>query len=203
MKSNVVRNTCAAGLGLLTLLIWASAAEKPRTAPPAETPEAVIQRWPPRSRNTAGLMIEKYGRPDQFDRDTMVWFNNGEWKRTIVYRRRFHRDPAVVRTDFLEQTIGYLVPNEKIDELKRFNARITVSPAAGEITFASESEAINRLALNLADEIVTGKRGVADARAVYMKTSRLSASGKSSSYLEALQFEADNTRVMTPTGADR
>jgi hypothetical protein len=207
-KITVVRNACAAGLGLLTLLIWASAAEQPTAVRPAlvmpaESPEAVIMRWPPRARNTAGLMLERYGRPDQFDRDTMVWFNNGEWKRTIVHRRRFHRDPAVVRTDFLEQTIGYLVPNDKIDELRRFNPKLTVSETAGELTFASESEPMNRLAMNLADEIVTGKRGVADARAFYLKTSRLSVSGKSSSYLDALQFEADNTRVMTPTGADR
>lgn len=214
-KATVVRNSCAAGLGILTLLIWASAADQPKagrtperaapvvSATPGESPEAIIQRWPPRSRNVAGLLLEKYGRPDQFDRDTMVWFNNGEWKRTVVYRRRFHRDPAVTRTDILEQSIGYLVPNDKVAELMRFNGKLTISQTAGEIGFASESEAKNRLALNLADEIVTGKRGVADARAEYLKTARLAASGKSSSLLEALQFEADNTRVMMPTGADR
>lgn len=214
-KATIVRNSCAAGLGILTMLIWASAADQPKagrtpqhaapvvSAATGEAPEAIIRRWPPRSRNVAGLMLEKYGRPDQFDRDTMVWFNNGEWKRSIVYRRRFHRDPAVTRTDILEQSIGYLVPNDKVAELARFNGKLTVSQTAGELAFASESEAKNRLALNLADEIVTGKRGVAAARAEYMKTARLAASGKSSPLLESLQFEADNTRVMMPTGADR
>lgn len=214
-KATIVRNSCAAGLGILTMLIWASAADQPKTgrapdraapvvaAVQGESPETIIMRWPPRSRNVAGLMLEKYGRPDQFDRDTMVWFNNGEWKRTVVYRRRFHRDPAVTRTDILEQSIGYLVPNDKVAELMRFNGKLMVSQTAGELGFASESEAKNRLALNLADEVVTGKRGVADARAEYLKTARLAASGKSSSLLEALQFEADNTRVMMPTGADR
>lgn len=201
-KSTVVRNACAASLGLLTMLIWASAADKPKAAP-AGTPEDVIMRWPPRSRNAAGLLLEKYGRPDQYDRNTLVWFNNGEWKRTIVRRRVQHPDPAVVRTDFLEQTIGYMVPSDKLADLKRFNPRLEASQTAGELTFASDSEEKNRLALNLADEIVTGRRGVADARAVYLKTSRLAASGKSSPLLESLQFEADNTRVMTPTGADR
>jgi hypothetical protein len=209
-KTTVVRNACAASLGLLTLLIWASAADQKRTPMPsagavkaAESPEDIIMRWPPRSRNTAGLLLEKYGRPDQFDRDSLVWFHNGEWKRTIVHRKLAHRDPAVARTDILEQTIGYLVPSDKIEDLKRFNPKLEVSTVAGELTFSSESEAKNRLAMNLADEIVTGKRGVADARAYYLKTSRLSASGKSSTLLESLQFEADNTRVMTPTGADR
>ena len=205
MKSKVIRNACAASLGLLTLLIWASAASKPesRTPAPDETPERVIMRWPPHTRNAAGLLLEKYGRPDQFDRETLVWFNNGEWKRTIVHRKVSRRDPSGKTRDFLEQTLGYLVPADKIADIERFSPMIEVSRTAGEITCSSESESKNRLALNMADEIVTGKRGVADARAEYLKTSRLAASGKYSEYLEALQFDADNTRVMIPTGADR
>jgi len=198
--SRQVRN---AGLLLLALLTCAAAVPRNEPASAGETPEAITRRWPPRSRAAASLMIEKYGAPDQYDRDTLVWFNNGEWKRTIVYRRRLHNDPAVTRSDFLEQTIGYLVPNDKVAELKRFNPKLTVSQAAGELTFASDSEAKNRLALNLADEIVTGGRTAADARAFYLKTSRLSAAGKSSSYLDELRFEVDNVRFMTPGGEDQ
>ncbi|MDP3544234.1 MAG: hypothetical protein Q8T11_17350 [Elusimicrobiota bacterium] len=211
MKSNVVRNACGASLGLLTVLIWASAAEKPRTAaPPAQaraeagaSPEALIRRWPPRSRAAAALLLETYGLPDQFDENSLAWFGNGEWKRTVVHRKLSRRDGSGRTKDFLEQTVGYLVPQDKLADLERFHQLLEVSPIAGEMTFASDSEAKNRLAMNLADEIATGKRGPADARAAYLKTSRLAVSGKSSPYLEALQFEPDNTRVMIPTGADR
>lgn len=216
MMNTVSRKSSAAGLGLLALLVCATSIERsmlqaqaaaaaPQSAIalPGETPESIITRWPPRSRSAAGLMLEKYGTPDQFDRNTMVWFNNGEWKKTIVHRAISRRDPTGKSKDYLEQTVGYLVPADKVADLKRFSLMIEVSPTAGELTFASESESKNRLALNLADEIVTGKRGVADARAFFLKTTRLAASGKSSSYLDALRFEFDNTRYMTPTGADR
>ncbi len=186
MKSSIVRNACGASLGLLTLLIWASAS--------GPAPEELIKRWPPRSRSAAALLLEKYGRPDQFDGNSLAWFGHGEWKRTIVRRRA---------KGLVEQTVGYLAPQDKLSDLKRFHQRLEVSPTAGEMTFSSPSEETNRLALNLADEVATGKRGPADARAAYLKTSRLALSGKTSPYLERLRFEPDNTRVMIPTGADR
>lgn len=203
MMESISRKGRASGLALLALILCAAAAPSNEPAGPGDTPESIIMRWPPRTRSTARVLLEKYGGPDQFDRDTLVWFNNGAWKRTIVHRKVVRRDPAGMNKGFLEQTIGYLVPNDKVADLKRFSPSIDVSQTAGELTFASESEAKNRLALNLADEIVTGKRSVADARAFLLKTSRLSASGKSSPYLDALLFDADNTRYMAPTGADR
>lgn len=214
------RTIAAAGTGLLVLLIGGLGMRKspeprpaagPASAPAAqaarpgqaESAQAVVKRWPKRTRDAAELMLEKYGEPDQFDRDTLAWFNNGDWKKTIVHRAPSRRDPAGKAGDFIEQSVGYLVPGEKVADLNRFNPMIEVSLTAGEMTFASDSESRNRLALNLAEEIVTGKRAVADARAFYERTARLSASGKSSSYLDKLQFEADNQRYMTPTGADR
>lgn len=165
---------------------------------PGETPEAIIKRWPQNSRRTAALLLEKYGAPHQFDRDTMAWFNAGDWKKTVV-----RGSAAAKNRNFLEQTVGYLVPSDKVAELERFDPRVDVSLTAGELSFASDSEATNRLAVNLAEEIVTGKRNVADARAFYQRTARLAASGKSSSYLDSIQFDVDNSRYMTPTGADR
>lgn len=208
MKSSIVRNACGASLGLLTALIWASAEDRPAASPPAQapahtaparaptgpSPETLIKTWPPRSRTAAALLLEKYGRPDQFDANSLAWFGNGEWKRTIVRRRA---------KGLVEQTVGYLAPQDKLADLKRFHPRLEVSPTAGEMTFSAASEEKNRLALNLADEVATGKRGPADARAAYLKAARLAVSGKSSPYLERLQFEPDNTRVMIPTGADR
>lgn len=203
MMNTVIRKGRVAGLGLLALLVCATAAPQGAIAMPVETPESIVMRWPPRTRNAAGLLLEKYGTPDQFDRNALVWFNNGEWKRTVVRRTVARRDPAGKNRDYLEQTVGYLVPADKVADLKRFSPMIEVSTTAGELTFASESESKNRLALNLADEIVTGKRGVADARAFLLKTTRLAAAGRSSPYLDTLRFEVDNMRYMTPTGADR
>ena len=216
MINSASRTMFAVTLGLLAAVSSAAASEKPRAAAkgamaapessiakPGDTPESIILRWPPRSRTTAGLLLEKYGMPDQFDRDTLAWFNNGEWKKTVVHRVLSRRDPSGKNKDYLEQTVGYLVPADRVAELKRFNPMIEASQTAGELTFASDSESKNRLALNLAEEVVTGKRGVADARAFYLKTTRLSSSGKTSPYLEGLRFEVDNSRYMVPTGRDQ
>jgi len=216
MSGSISRKLLAAGLGILALLgraavvgqeamaaIAAPKGASAKTAKQAETPKNIVRKWPASPRGAAELLLEKYGEPDQFDRNTLVWFHNGDWKKTIVRRAVSRRDPTGRRKDFIEQTVGYLVPGDKIADLNRFNPMIEVSLSAGEMSFASESESNNRLALNLAEEILTGKRGVADARAFYAKTTRLAASGKSSSYLDQIQFEAENTRYMTPTGSDR
>ena len=187
----------AAGFGLLALLVCAS----PRTiAGNTAGAKSTIRTWRNPERATAAAMIEKYGGPPQFDSHALVWFNNGNWKRTIVYRKGVKR--SAPDKEFLQQAIGYIVPNDKIAALKRFDRRLEVSPTAGELIFTSDSEATNLLALNLADEIVAGKKNVAQAREFFAKTTRLAASGKSSSYRESLHFEVDNARYMTPTGAD-
>jgi hypothetical protein len=191
----------AAGVGLLALIVFP--AVRTAHAAAAATPESVIRAWPAPERAAAGAMLAKYGPPSQYDRRALVWFNNGNWKRTIVYRRALHRSGKAPGKDFLQQTVGYIVPNDKLALLKSFNGRLEVSPTAGELSFASDSEATNLLALNLADEIVVGKRSVAQAREFFAKTSRLAASGKSSSYMDGLRFDVDNNRYMTPTGADQ
>ncbi|HEX4046920.1 MAG TPA: hypothetical protein VH309_03755 [Elusimicrobiota bacterium] len=190
----------AAGLGLLALLAWPA----PRAAAaPRASPQAVIRAWPRRERAVARAMLEKYGRPAQFDRRQLVWFNKGIWKRTIVYRRSPRFSAKAPDAEFLQQTVGYIVPADKIAALERFDPRIEVSPTAGELGFISDSEGTNLLGLNVADEVVTGRRSVSDARAFFARTSRLAASGKSSPFLRKLLFPVDNKRYIAPTGADR
>ena len=190
----------AAGVALLVPLLLASVGSA--RAGGAAAPETVITIWPPAQRAAARALIEKYGRPAQFDSDALAWFDNGIWKRTIVFRKGLRRARGRDK-DFLQQTVGYIVPADKVAALKRFDSRLEVSQTAGEMTFTSDREATNLLALNLADEIVTGKRSVASARAFFTRTTLLAVSGKSSSYREKLRFGVDNSRYMTPSGADR
>ena len=190
----------AAGSVLVAALALVPA--RPALAGKAAPAETVVEIWPPAQRATARALIDKYGRPAQYDSHALAWFNNGIWKRTVVYRYGLrggkHRD-----REFLQQTVGYIVPADKIEALKKFDQRLEVSQTAGEMTFTSDREATNLLALNLADEIVTGKRTVASARAFFLRTSLLSAAGKSSPYRRDLRFGVDNSRFMTPGGADR
>ncbi|HXT00132.1 MAG TPA: hypothetical protein VN915_05620 [Elusimicrobiota bacterium] len=190
----------AAGLALL--LSPALGAAREARAGAAASPEVVVGIWPESHRATARALIEKYGRPEQYDSHALAWFNNGIWKRTIVYRVGPIPGPNRDK-QFLQQTVGYIVPADKVAALKKFDKRLEVSQTAGEMTFTSDREATNLLALNLADEIVTGKRTVASARAFFMRTTVLAAAGKSSPYRRDLRFDVDNSRYMTPGGADR
>ena len=192
---------CLAGAGLLALAVRAPAGAALVRKP--ATPEAVIRTWPAAQRAVSRALIEKYGPPGQYDAHALAWFNNGPWKRTVVYRKGRRRSARGTYRDFLQQTVGYIVPDDKIAALRKFDRRLEVSPTAGELSFTSDREATNLLALNLADEIVVGKRSVAGARAYFAKSARLAASGKSSPYRERLRFGVDNSRYMTPTGGDR
>ena len=65
---------------------------------------------------------------------------------------------------------------------------LTVNPSGDELTVKGESEAKNLLAMNLADEVIQGKKTPEEALEFYRKTVELSAAGKTSPYMEGLQF---------------
>ena len=190
----------------LPLLFAALFAAMGAAPSPPSSPEEAVKDWPVRAKTTARAMLEKYGPPDQYDRRSLVWFNKGTWKRTIVHRegcpgRRAGRSAS---RGHLEQTIGYMVPTARVRELRRFDPRLEVAERPGELTYCSDNERKNSLAINVADEVVTGQRTASDARSFYDRASRLAASGKSSSLTEGLVFEVDNTSAGdTAVGADR
>src|SRR3989339_895773 len=88
----------------------------------------------------------------------------------------------------LEQTVHYRVPLSKFEELSRFDSRVVANRSRNELASISDSEKMNFLALNLADEIVIGWRNAAEARFLHDQVSKLAQSGKSSPHLEGLQF---------------
>jgi hypothetical protein len=196
-------------VGLVLLSLFVAASPSPARAAPvvkadaALTPDSVVRSWPLFSRAAARAMLAKYGKPSQYDRHALVWFNNGNWRRTVVYRVPVRFPGRARGRDVIQQTIAYLVPVSKAAALKKFSPRLEVNAAAGEVTFTSDSEAKNLLAVNLTDEIVVGKRSVVDAQKFFSRTTRLASSGKSSSFMESLRFDVDNSRYLAPTGADR
>lgn len=127
--------------------------------------------------------MEKYGPPDLALNDRLSWFDSGPWRMTTV-----HRDPRA-HLDVLEQTIGYSVPEDKREDLARLDVNLRLSRDNRELSASSEAEETNFLALNLADEVVHGRRTPADAREFYLATVKLSRAGKSSPYMEGLMFQ--------------
>jgi len=192
--TNATLRVFAAGLGILFLSAAASAepsspgeaGRKSSTA--VQTPESTIAGWPALPQATARLLIAKYGEPNTFDDNSLVWYDNGDWRKTVVYKKAPESFMGLHSRDILQQTVAYSVPDAKVGDLKSFDDRINYDKSSGEISSISESENLNYLALNLADEIVADRRSPQEARDFYRKTTKLAASGKSSAYTQGMLF---------------
>ncbi|MGQ0816322.1 MAG: hypothetical protein ACT4O1_17985 [Gemmatimonadota bacterium] len=182
----------------------------------ARTPDAVIGQpapaavsdlldgWPATPRQVADVTINKYGQPNEATETMLVWHNNGPWKRTILNREETPHDFPKPHTDLLEQFIDYRVPPDKFDELAAYDGSVIVERTKGELSARCDKEEMNFLALNLANDIVTGRRSVEAARQFYAETVAAFMRGERPPYTQGLQFQvprggtADRDRPLLP-----
>jgi hypothetical protein len=153
------------------------------------TLEALIDQWPTVPRNAADKMIERYGPPEEATPSRLIWFNNGPWKRTIVYRDEVPHNFPKPHTDVLEQFIDYRVPPDKADEIAAFDGSVVPERTKGEVSARCDMEEMNFLAQNLMHEIVTGRRTVEDARKHYAETASAFMMSRPAPDTEGLRFE--------------
>jgi len=197
MRSGLARFTVAviAAVAILALVSdQGSRAPVPRTAvSSAPAAEDLLSRWPEKPRALARLLVEKYGAPDQVLASQVSWNGRGPWKRIVVFR---DPDPAG-RSDHLLESVAYgAVPmDHHWKDLAAFGLGASYDPAARELTARTDSQETNYLALNLADEVLRGRRSARDARDFYDAAANLSSAGKSSPYMQGLLF--------VPAGAAR
>ncbi|MBA3727338.1 MAG: hypothetical protein H0W86_13130 [Armatimonadetes bacterium] len=129
--------------------------------------QKAVAGWPRAARDAAMYMMNKYGGPSAMSADMIVWGKTGAWKRTIVYRVEHQHNFPGPHTDVMQQWIDYKAPPEMFDELAQYDGSVVLERTSGEISARCDKEGANFLALNLANEIVTGKRSVSDARKMY------------------------------------
>jgi hypothetical protein len=152
-----------------------------------------IKGWPQASRLAAMEMWKKYGKPQEMTPTMLVWNNNGPWKRTIVFNRESKHSFPVEHTDVMEQTINYKVPTDKFTMLADYDGSVTIHRTDGEMSAKCDKEGANMLALNLANDIITGKKSVAEARMFYANTIKeFALENKTSPYMTAFQFDTSN-----------
>lgn len=162
--------------------------------------QALIENWPPMPKKSAKQTIEKYGPPNEALASRLIWYNNGPWKRTIVYRDEvLHNFPAP-HTDVIEQFIDYQVPLEKFSELAAFDGSVIVERTKGEVSARCDMEAANILALNLMHDIVTGKQTAEAAREIYSEVTGAYILNQPAPYAEKLQFNVPSSDT---TDADK
>ncbi len=160
--------------------------------------DEIVGMWPDVPREVAQTVKEKYGLPQEATASRLIWFANGPWKRTILYRDVVQHDFPMPHPDLLEMVIDYEVPPDKFDELAQYDGSVIVERTKGEISARCDKEGANLLALNLANDIVTGKRSVEEARQFYADTIKAFMNGQSDPYLEGFVFEVPQRNVGDP-----
>jgi hypothetical protein len=158
----------------------------------------LISSWPEMPRQAAQKLIAKYGPPNEQTPSMLTWNNNGPWKRTILYKQEIPHEFPSPHTDFLEQFVAYRVPPDKFDDLAKYDGSVIVERTKGEMSARCDKEELNMLALNLANDVVTGKRSVDDAREYYAKTAMAFKQGKSDPYTDKLQFPVQQAGTADP-----
>jgi hypothetical protein len=162
------RSFLAAGIAA-TAAAAGTLAATPASAQAAgpEQVDQIIEDWPETAKMAAQAMIEKYGPPAEATPSLLFWYDNGPWKRTIVYKEEIDHDFPMPHKDVLEQVIDYQVPPDHFDDLAHYDGSVTVERTKGEISARCDKEGANFLALNLANDIVQGNKTVDEARQAY------------------------------------
>jgi len=165
---------CAALLALVPASVTLGESA-PQHARPAATSSAEasawahdhLQGWPPETIALAVTLIAKYGRPADATAHLITWYDNGPWKRTTLLREGKPHNFPLPHQDVLEQTIDYRVPAKKLADLAAYDGSIVVDRTRGELTVHCNSEEMNTITFNIADDIVKGERTVEQARAYH------------------------------------
>lgn len=164
------------------------------TMPPLPDPQdrrelaaVVIESWYNYSKVAAVKLLDEYGAPDAVESGRLVWNDKGPWKRIAVWDVVPYYDSNAGPNN-LEEIIARPVTPAQRRALAAFDRNIRVSKNGDELSARYDSEELNFLALNLADEVLRQVKTPQEARLFYQETARLSASGKSSRYAQGLLF---------------
>ncbi|MCE3233272.1 MAG: hypothetical protein K0R98_1529 [Rickettsiaceae bacterium] len=160
--------------------------------------EKMLADWPERPRFVAYETIKKYGMPQQYTNDKLVWKKPGAFKRIVICKEEIVHDFPKPHTDFIEHTVEYKVPIDKIDDLVTFNGSNVVNRTTGEISTRSNSEKNNIITLNLNYDIITGKKTAEQARRAYGDMVVQNLLGAKSPYFNELQFTPSDESARFP-----
>ncbi len=193
-----MRRILTIGSGTLALALSACAGSRPArpasgvstmsgSVAPLVTPD-LTRDWPDHAKDAAIAVEMKYGPPAETTPYGLVWNRTGQWKRTVVFAAEVPHAFPVPHSDVIEQTIDYRVPVDRIDDIVAFHGSIAVHRTSGELSVRCENEAMNFLALNLANDIIVERRTAQQARQEFARRQALWASGQSHPYTEGLVF---------------
>lgn len=164
----------------------------------AQKAKDVIANWAPNPKKVAEEVMSKYGEPDVNSPKMLVWYNNGPWKRTVLHVEEAPHKFPKPHTDMLQQFIDYKVPPAKFDEVAMYDGSVVAERTVGEISARCDKEEMNFLAINLANDVATGKKTVQQARNYYTRAVMDFMKGKMDPYVQKLQFNVPKSGTGDP-----
>lgn len=150
-----------------------------------------LKTWPEAAQMAAKDMMDKYGKPDEVTPSMLAWNNKGPWAKTVVFKKEYQHDFPAPHTDLLQQWISHKVPTDKLNELVKYDGSVVVERTTGMISARCDKEGANFLALNLAHDIIMGKRTVEEAREMYGAEIMKMKAGQMTDYTKGLMFSAE------------
>ncbi|MDQ2945768.1 MAG: hypothetical protein M3Y27_07475, partial [Acidobacteriota bacterium] len=111
------------------------------------------------------------------------------WKQIVASKVATPHSFPFPHGDIVENFIEYKVPLDSYSKLANFDGSITVSRTRGLLSARCHDEEANRLAVNLAHDIITGKASVAEARQTYVDTMLAFREHKPTPYMSEVQFK--------------
>ena len=148
---------------------------------------AAISR-PKNVQEAVDMLIKKYGEPNLMNEDVAIWLNSGPFQYTMVWSEEVKHNFPMPHTDFVQQGIRYDVPTDKLSALAEYDGSVIVDRTKGMLAARCDKEEMNLLALNLGNDIITGKKTVKEARAYYAKAAMMFMKGEKDPYTQKLQF---------------
>lgn len=129
--------------------------------------DGILANWKALPKEVAHTTIAKYGMPQEASANRLIWINNGPWKWTELVNEEIEHNFPKPHKDMLYQAIAWKVDGDKFDELAKYDGSVIVERTKGEVGARCDKEEANFLAINLAHDIVMGKRDADDARKMY------------------------------------
>jgi len=167
------------------------------STPDMQKLESIIADWPPMAQLGVRQTIQKHGAPQGVTPEAMIWTDVAPFESIKVTKRVDHHDFPMPHMDYMEHTVSYLVPAEKAAELAAFDGSLTYDRTRALMAARCDLEVHNILTLNLAHDIIEGKKTAAEAREAFGKIVGEDNAGMNPEYTAKLQFEPKKSAGFT------
>ncbi|WP_146755366.1 hypothetical protein [Arthrobacter sp. AQ5-05] len=155
---------------------------------PLATAQSIVDHWPEAPKLTATQLLEHYGPPHEATPSKLFWYATRPWARMELTADHVLHNFPTPHVDYFTQFVSYQVPPGRASDLAAFDGSVIVDRTSGQLGSRCDHEAFNTLTLNLAVEIIEGKRSLEDARELYAQTAAAYVMGRDAPYAERLRF---------------